>query len=126
MRSSKKPESEVVLPVTVRLPQSAIERLESAAAALGVTRSEYVRALLLEERRPKLSTLSSISGDRMVNIKILSEINTAGRRIESAVRILERAADGGYLGNAAINRAAVEIASIDSQLREALSHVAQN
>jgi hypothetical protein len=126
VRSSKKPDSEVVLPVTVRLPKSAIEQLESAAAGQGVTRSEYVRALLVEPRLPKIPKLSPTSRDRMVSIKILSEINRAGRQIESAVLILERAAEAGRLNNDIVDRAAVEIASFDSALREALAHAVKD
>jgi Arc/MetJ-type ribon-helix-helix transcriptional regulator len=124
--SSKKPELEVVLPVTVRLPKSVIERLESAAVGQGITRSEYVRALLVEAQPPNPSTLSSSSKDRTAIIRILREINRAGRQIESVVRILERAANGGSLNNGTVDRAAVEIASVDSTLREALAHAVKN
>lgn len=126
MKQPKKPESEVAVPMTIRLPRSGIERLESAATGQGMTRSKYARILLLELRPPKPLKAQSSPRERMVSIKILSELNTAGRRIESAVRILERAADGGHLDNDTVDRAAVEIASVDSTLREALKHASKN
>ena len=126
MKSLEKPDSELVLPVTVRLPKSVIERLESAAAGQGMTRSEYVRALLLDVRLQQSSTLLAASKDRAGSLKVLCEINRAGRQLEGAVRILERAEVGGHLDNDAVDRAAAQIASVDSALREALAHAVQD
>jgi len=121
VKSEDKTERDPAQPITIRLPLSVIARFEAEARQRGLSRSEYVRVILLDVKPSQEPPQQGNPRDPAEFLEIVHAVNRAGRSIEIVARAIDRAAKKEGLTSPVLDTVVWRLASVDAALREGLN-----